>query len=66
MSYKISQTVVNPPKSKCHDFLITNAKILQIIDFVQQVVSKQFNSPIGLYSDQNIADTIKCQASAIP
>ncbi|XP_033231590.1 PDZ and LIM domain protein 3-like isoform X2 [Belonocnema kinseyi] len=31
-----------------------------------KVVAKQFNSPIGLYSDQNIADTIKCQASAIP
>ncbi|KAL7296982.1 hypothetical protein TKK_0009418 [Trichogramma kaykai] len=31
-----------------------------------KVVSKQFNSPIGLYSEQNIADTIKCQASAIP
>ncbi|XP_034950552.1 PDZ and LIM domain protein 3 isoform X7 [Chelonus insularis] len=32
----------------------------------QKVVHKQFNSPIGLYSDQNIADTIKCQTSAIP
>ncbi|XP_035736779.1 PDZ and LIM domain protein 3-like isoform X9 [Vespa mandarinia] len=32
----------------------------------QKVVHKQFNSPIGLYSEQNIADTIKCQASAIP
>ncbi|XP_071653418.1 uncharacterized protein Zasp66 isoform X8 [Temnothorax longispinosus] len=32
----------------------------------QKIVHKQFNSPIGLYSDQNIADTIKCQASAIP
>ncbi|XP_008214547.1 Z band alternatively spliced PDZ-motif protein 66 isoform X4 [Nasonia vitripennis] len=31
-----------------------------------KVVHKQFNSPIGLYSEQNIADTIKCQASAIP
>ncbi|XP_076685009.1 PDZ_signaling and DUF4749 domain-containing protein Zasp66 isoform X4 [Andrena cerasifolii] len=33
---------------------------------VPKVVHKQFNSPIGLYSEQNIADTIKCQASAIP
>ncbi|XP_024880313.1 PDZ and LIM domain protein 3 isoform X4 [Temnothorax curvispinosus] len=33
---------------------------------VPKIVHKQFNSPIGLYSDQNIADTIKCQASAIP
>ncbi|XP_034950550.1 PDZ and LIM domain protein 3 isoform X5 [Chelonus insularis] len=33
---------------------------------VPKVVHKQFNSPIGLYSDQNIADTIKCQTSAIP
>ncbi|XP_011873009.1 PREDICTED: PDZ and LIM domain protein 3 isoform X3 [Vollenhovia emeryi] len=32
----------------------------------QKIVHKQFNSPIGLYSDQNIADTIKCQASAVP
>ncbi|XP_017765405.1 PREDICTED: PDZ and LIM domain protein 3 isoform X5 [Eufriesea mexicana] len=32
----------------------------------QKVVHKQFNSPIGLYSEQNIADTIKCQTSAIP
>ncbi|XP_006625026.1 PDZ and LIM domain protein 3 isoform X5 [Apis dorsata] len=32
----------------------------------QKVVHKQFNSPIGLYSEENIADTIKCQASAIP
>ncbi|KAG7199082.1 hypothetical protein KM043_017979 [Ampulex compressa] len=32
----------------------------------QKVVHKQFNSPIGLYSEQNIADTIKCQASAVP
>ncbi|XP_051174333.1 PDZ and LIM domain protein 3 isoform X6 [Leptopilina boulardi] len=32
----------------------------------QKVVHKQFNTPIGLYSEQNIADTIKCQASAIP
>ncbi|KAL6422052.1 hypothetical protein ACFW04_010846 [Cataglyphis niger] len=32
----------------------------------QKIVHKQFNSPIGLYSEQNIADTIKCQASAIP
>ncbi|XP_018300419.1 uncharacterized protein Zasp66 isoform X3 [Mycetomoellerius zeteki] len=31
-----------------------------------KIVHKQFNSPIGLYSDQNIADTIKCQASAVP
>ncbi|XP_058799650.1 PDZ and LIM domain protein 3 isoform X6 [Phymastichus coffea] len=31
-----------------------------------KVVSQQFNTPIGLYSEQNIADTIKCQASAIP
>ncbi|XP_017765406.1 PREDICTED: PDZ and LIM domain protein 3 isoform X6 [Eufriesea mexicana] len=33
---------------------------------VPKVVHKQFNSPIGLYSEQNIADTIKCQTSAIP
>ncbi|XP_018349571.1 PREDICTED: PDZ and LIM domain protein 3 isoform X9 [Trachymyrmex septentrionalis] len=33
---------------------------------VPKIVHKQFNSPIGLYSDQNIADTIKCQASAVP
>ncbi|XP_012340646.1 PDZ and LIM domain protein 3 isoform X4 [Apis florea] len=33
---------------------------------VPKVVHKQFNSPIGLYSEENIADTIKCQASAIP
>ncbi|XP_025157737.1 PDZ and LIM domain protein 3 isoform X6 [Harpegnathos saltator] len=33
---------------------------------VPKVVHKQFNSPIGLYSEQNIADTIKCQASAVP
>ncbi|XP_011330699.1 uncharacterized protein LOC105275507 isoform X3 [Ooceraea biroi] len=32
----------------------------------QKIVHKQFNSPIGLYSEQNIADTIKCQASAVP
>ncbi|XP_015603934.1 PDZ and LIM domain protein 3 isoform X7 [Cephus cinctus] len=32
----------------------------------QKVVHKQFNSPIGLYSEQNIADTIKCQTSAVP
>ncbi|XP_057327003.1 PDZ and LIM domain protein 3 isoform X13 [Microplitis mediator] len=32
----------------------------------QKVVHKQFNSPIGLYSEQNIADTIKCQTTAIP
>ena len=32
----------------------------------RQVVHKQFNSPIGLYSEQNIADTIKCQTSAVP
>ncbi|XP_074102461.1 PDZ_signaling and DUF4749 domain-containing protein Zasp66 isoform X5 [Cotesia typhae] len=31
-----------------------------------KVVHKQFNSPIGLYSEQNIADTIKCQTTAIP
>ncbi|XP_043268327.1 PDZ and LIM domain protein 3 isoform X2 [Venturia canescens] len=33
---------------------------------VPKVVHKQFNSPIGLYSEQNIADTIKCQTSAVP
>ncbi|XP_066601316.1 PDZ and LIM domain protein 3 isoform X2 [Prorops nasuta] len=33
---------------------------------IPKVVHKQFNSPIGLYSEQNIADTIKCQASAVP
>ncbi|XP_019885969.1 uncharacterized protein LOC105275507 isoform X14 [Ooceraea biroi] len=33
---------------------------------VPKIVHKQFNSPIGLYSEQNIADTIKCQASAVP
>ncbi|XP_044001901.1 PDZ and LIM domain protein Zasp isoform X3 [Aphidius gifuensis] len=33
---------------------------------IPKVVHKQFNSPIGLYSEQNIADSIKCQASAIP
>ncbi|KAK0076703.1 hypothetical protein PV325_004995 [Microctonus aethiopoides] len=33
---------------------------------VPKVVHKQFNSPIGLYSEQNIADSIKCQTSAIP
>ncbi|XP_057326998.1 PDZ and LIM domain protein 3 isoform X8 [Microplitis mediator] len=33
---------------------------------VPKVVHKQFNSPIGLYSEQNIADTIKCQTTAIP
>ncbi|XP_072766118.1 PDZ and LIM domain protein 3 isoform X8 [Anoplolepis gracilipes] len=32
----------------------------------QKIVHKQFNSPIGLYSEQNIADTIKCQASVVP
>ncbi|XP_071857947.1 PDZ_signaling and DUF4749 domain-containing protein Zasp66 isoform X8 [Bombus fervidus] len=32
----------------------------------QKVVHKQFNSPIGLYSEQNIADTIKSQTTAIP
>ncbi|XP_051174329.1 PDZ and LIM domain protein 3 isoform X2 [Leptopilina boulardi] len=35
-------------------------------DELPKVVHKQFNTPIGLYSEQNIADTIKCQASAIP
>ncbi|XP_029663309.1 PDZ and LIM domain protein 3-like isoform X5 [Formica exsecta] len=33
---------------------------------VPKIVHKQFNSPIGLYSEQNIADTIKCQASVVP
>ncbi|XP_012245467.1 PDZ and LIM domain protein 3 isoform X6 [Bombus impatiens] len=33
---------------------------------VPKVVHKQFNSPIGLYSEQNIADTIKSQTTAIP
>ncbi|XP_025268173.1 PDZ and LIM domain protein 3 isoform X3 [Camponotus floridanus] len=32
----------------------------------QKIVHKQFNSPIGLYSEQNITDTIKCQASVVP
>ncbi|GLH08396.1 Uncharacterized protein GBIM_13632 [Gryllus bimaculatus] len=31
-----------------------------------QVVHKQFNSPIGLYSDQNIAETIQSQTGATP
>ena len=39
---------------------------VSLMFFFRQVVSKQFNSPIGLYSEQNIADTLKCQASAIP
>ncbi|XP_025268175.1 LIM domain-binding protein 3 isoform X6 [Camponotus floridanus] len=33
---------------------------------VPKIVHKQFNSPIGLYSEQNITDTIKCQASVVP
>ncbi|XP_063218805.1 PDZ and LIM domain protein 3 [Bacillus rossius redtenbacheri] len=32
----------------------------------QQVVHKQFNSPIGLYSEQNIADTIRSQTGVTP
>ncbi|PSN42596.1 hypothetical protein C0J52_08696 [Blattella germanica] len=31
-----------------------------------QVLHKQFNSPIGLYSDQNIADTIQQQTGITP
>ncbi|XP_011498678.1 PREDICTED: PDZ and LIM domain protein 3 isoform X7 [Ceratosolen solmsi marchali] len=31
-----------------------------------KVVPMQFNSPVGLYSEQNIADTLRGQASAIP
>ncbi|KAJ9581369.1 hypothetical protein L9F63_023445 [Diploptera punctata] len=31
-----------------------------------QVVHKQFNSPIGLYSDQNIAETIQAQTGITP
>ncbi|KAK7862723.1 hypothetical protein R5R35_005993 [Gryllus longicercus] len=31
-----------------------------------KVVHKQFNSPIGLYSDQNIAETIQSQTGATP
>jgi Domain of unknown function (DUF4749) len=29
-----------------------------------QVLHKQFNSPIGLYSEQNIADSVQSQAGA--
>ncbi|XP_066991236.1 PDZ and LIM domain protein 3 isoform X2 [Anabrus simplex] len=32
----------------------------------QKVVHKQFNSPIGLYSDQNIVDTIQSQTGVTP
>ncbi|XP_039293487.1 PDZ and LIM domain protein 3-like isoform X11 [Nilaparvata lugens] len=32
----------------------------------QKVVHKQFNSPIGLYSDQNIKDTIHSQTGVTP
>lgn len=32
----------------------------------QKVVHKQFNSPIGLYSDQNIAETIQSQTGITP
>ncbi|XP_047097272.1 PDZ and LIM domain protein 3 isoform X5 [Schistocerca piceifrons] len=32
----------------------------------QKVVHKQFNSPIGLYSDQNIAETIQKQTGVTP
>ncbi|XP_049942357.1 PDZ and LIM domain protein 3 isoform X2 [Schistocerca serialis cubense] len=32
----------------------------------KQVVHKQFNSPIGLYSDQNIAETIQKQTGVTP
>ncbi|XP_039293481.1 PDZ and LIM domain protein Zasp-like isoform X5 [Nilaparvata lugens] len=32
----------------------------------KQVVHKQFNSPIGLYSDQNIKDTIHSQTGVTP
>ncbi|CAB0045184.1 unnamed protein product [Trichogramma brassicae] len=45
-----------------HHYEVANPEVAM----KQKVVSKQFNSPIGLYSEQNIADTIKCQASAIP
>lgn len=31
-----------------------------------KVVPMQFNSPVGLYSEQNISDTLRGQASAIP
>jgi len=30
------------------------------------VVHKQFNSPIGLYSDHNIAETIQSQTGITP
>ncbi|NP_001166187.1 Z band alternatively spliced PDZ-motif protein 66 isoform 1 [Nasonia vitripennis] len=45
-----------------HHYEVANPEVAM----KQKVVHKQFNSPIGLYSEQNIADTIKCQASAIP
>jgi hypothetical protein len=31
-----------------------------------QVVHKQFNSPIGLYSDDNIAETVQSQTGITP
>ncbi|XP_058799645.1 PDZ and LIM domain protein 3 isoform X2 [Phymastichus coffea] len=45
-----------------HHYEVANPEVAM----KQKVVSQQFNTPIGLYSEQNIADTIKCQASAIP
>ncbi|XP_011300385.1 PDZ and LIM domain protein 3 isoform X7 [Fopius arisanus] len=45
-----------------HHYEVANPEVAM----KQKVVHKQFNSPIGLYSEQNIADTIKCQTTAIP
>lgn len=31
----------------------------------QQIVNKQFNSPIGIYSEQAIAETLSAQAEVL-
>jgi len=37
---------------------ITDSKTIDIGGMKKQVVTQQFNSPLGLYSDETIADTV--------
>ncbi|XP_046393304.1 proteoglycan 4 isoform X2 [Ischnura elegans] len=62
-----------PPSHFDHDAMMRQKVAGTVIDRVAgqdmngpKIVHKQFNSPIGLYSDQNIAETIQQQTGATP
>ncbi|GLV41366.1 Z band alternatively spliced PDZ-motif protein 66 [Carabus blaptoides fortunei] len=61
--------VRSPPHHVVHEHLMKQRVADSVIQRVvnenptnKQIVHKQFNSPIGMYSDSNIVDTIKHQA----